>query len=75
MDHTFQASGAISYASVKSILAQNLDRAPLPAMSVAPPLVERENLRRAGYNAGFTPLKEAVGRYVRDYLAQDDRYR
>jgi ADP-L-glycero-D-manno-heptose 6-epimerase len=34
-----------------------------------------ENLRRAGYNAGFTPLKEAVGRYVRDYLAQDDRYR
>jgi hypothetical protein len=59
VDHTFQASGAISYASVKSILAQNLDRAPLPAMSVAPPLVERENLRRAGYYADTGSEKEA----------------
>ena len=23
-----------------------------------------ENLRRAGYNAGFTPLEDAVARYV-----------
>ena len=34
-----------------------------------------ENLRRAGYNAGFTPLETAVGRYVTDYLDRDDRYR
>ena len=34
-----------------------------------------ENLRRAGYNAGFTPLEEAVGRYVTSFLNQPDRYR
>jgi ADP-L-glycero-D-manno-heptose 6-epimerase len=34
-----------------------------------------ENLRRAGYNAGFTPLEEAVNRYVTSYLDQADRYR
>ena len=34
-----------------------------------------ENLRRAGYNAGFTPLATAVKRYVGDYLDQPDRYR
>jgi ADP-L-glycero-D-manno-heptose 6-epimerase len=34
-----------------------------------------ENLRRAGYNAGFTPLETAVGRYVTDYLDRPDRYR
>jgi ADP-L-glycero-D-manno-heptose 6-epimerase len=34
-----------------------------------------ENLRRAGYNAGFTPLEEAVGRYVSAFLNQPDRYR
>ena len=45
------ASGAISYTSVKSILAQNLDRAPLPAASPAPPPPEHENLRGAGYYA------------------------
>jgi ADP-L-glycero-D-manno-heptose 6-epimerase len=33
------------------------------------------NLRRAGYNAGFTPLEEAVGRYVRGFLDRPDRYR
>ena len=27
-----------------------------------------ENLRRAGYNAGFTPLEEAVRRYVTQFL-------
>ena len=27
-----------------------------------------ENLRRAGYNAGFTPLDKAVGQYVTGYL-------
>ena len=33
-----------------------------------------ENLRRAGYNAGFTPLDAAVANYV-SYLDRDDRYR
>ncbi len=33
------------------------------------------NLRRAGYNADFTPLTAAVKRYVRDFLDQADRYR
>jgi len=45
------ASGAISYSSVKSILAQNLDHAPLPARSAAPPPPEHENLRGAAYYA------------------------
>ena len=36
---------------------------------------EIENLRLAGYNAGFTPLEQAVGQYVSDYLDQQDRYR
>ncbi len=33
-----------------------------------------ENLRRAGYNAGFTSLDDAVARYVNGYLNQTDRY-
>jgi len=33
-----------------------------------------ERLRRAGYNAGFTPLETAVGRYVSGYLDREDRY-
>jgi ADP-L-glycero-D-manno-heptose 6-epimerase len=36
---------------------------------------EVENLRRAGYNAGFTPLEEAVARYVTQFLDRPDRYR
>ncbi|HVY00780.1 MAG TPA: ADP-glyceromanno-heptose 6-epimerase [Pseudorhodoplanes sp.] len=36
---------------------------------------EVAKLRRAGYNGGFTPLEEAVGRYVSGYLNQADRYR
>jgi ADP-L-glycero-D-manno-heptose 6-epimerase len=35
---------------------------------------EIENLRRAGYNAGFTPLEHAVARYVTQYLNCPDRY-
>jgi ADP-L-glycero-D-manno-heptose 6-epimerase len=35
---------------------------------------EIENLRRAGYNAGFTPLEDAVARYVTQYLNCADRY-
>ncbi len=34
-----------------------------------------ENLRRAGYNAGFTPLETAVRRYVGEFLDRADRYR
>jgi ADP-L-glycero-D-manno-heptose 6-epimerase len=34
-----------------------------------------ENLRRAGYNADFTPLENAVGNYVTGYLDRADRYR
>ena len=34
-----------------------------------------ERLRRAGYTAPFAPIEEGVGRYVRDYLSQDDPYR
>jgi ADP-L-glycero-D-manno-heptose 6-epimerase len=34
-----------------------------------------ENLRRAGYNAGFTPLEQAVHSYVNSFLNQPDRYR
>jgi ADP-L-glycero-D-manno-heptose 6-epimerase len=34
-----------------------------------------ENLRRAGYNTGFTPLEAAVGQYVTGYLDREDRYR
>jgi len=33
-----------------------------------------ENLRRAGYNAGFMPLETAVGQYVTGYLDREDRY-
>jgi ADP-L-glycero-D-manno-heptose 6-epimerase len=34
-----------------------------------------EKLRRAGYNAGFTALEEAVSRYISSFLNQPDRYR
>ncbi len=36
---------------------------------------ETANLRRAGYNADFTPLEAAVQRYVNCYLDRTDRYR
>ena len=45
------ASGAVSYTSVKSILAEGLDRVPLTTTSPAPPPPEHENLRGAGYYA------------------------
>jgi ADP-L-glycero-D-manno-heptose 6-epimerase len=35
---------------------------------------ETGNLRRAGYNAGFTPLEQAVKDYVANYLDRPDRY-
>jgi ADP-L-glycero-D-manno-heptose 6-epimerase len=36
---------------------------------------QNENLRRAGYNAPFTALEDAVRRYVTCYLDRADRYR
>jgi len=45
------ASGAVSYTSVKSILAEGLDRVPLAKASPAPAPPEHENLRGAGYYA------------------------
>jgi transposase len=45
------ASNAISYTSIKSILAHNLDRQPLPAaqLSLVPPPPTHSNLRGADY--------------------------
>jgi transposase len=43
------AVGAISYTSVKSILAEGLDRVPLPTPASAPPPPDQENLRGADY--------------------------
>jgi ADP-L-glycero-D-manno-heptose 6-epimerase len=34
-----------------------------------------ENIRRAGYNGGFTPLEAAVKDYATRYLNAEDRYR
>jgi ADP-L-glycero-D-manno-heptose 6-epimerase len=34
-----------------------------------------EKLQRAGYNAGFTALEDAVKRYVTAFLDQGDRFR
>jgi ADP-L-glycero-D-manno-heptose 6-epimerase len=34
-----------------------------------------DNLRSAGYNAGFTPIESAVAQYVNGYLDREDRYR
>lgn len=34
-----------------------------------------DRLLSAGYNGGFTPLEDAVGAYVKDFLDQPDRYR
>jgi ADP-L-glycero-D-manno-heptose 6-epimerase len=36
---------------------------------------EIENLHRAGYNAAFMPLEEAVARYVTKFLDSTDHYR
>ncbi|MGH9124317.1 MAG: IS21 family transposase [Acidimicrobiales bacterium] len=46
------AAGAISYSSVKSILAENLDRLALPEPTAAPTPPEHDNLRGAHYWAG-----------------------
>ncbi|MGH9002149.1 MAG: IS21 family transposase [Acidimicrobiia bacterium] len=43
------AAGAVSYTSVKSILAEGLDRLPLPSPSPAPPPPDHDNLRGPDY--------------------------
>jgi hypothetical protein len=43
------ATRAISYSSVKSILAENLDRLPLPGATPAPAPPDHANLRGADY--------------------------
>jgi hypothetical protein len=41
----------VSYTSVKSIMAEGLDRVPISSPSPAPTPPEHENLRGAGYYA------------------------
>jgi ADP-L-glycero-D-manno-heptose 6-epimerase len=36
---------------------------------------DQRNLRAAGYSAAFMTAKQAITRYVQDYLSKDDRYR
>jgi len=43
------ATRAISYSSVKSILAESLDRLPLPGAPQAPAPAAHDNLRGADY--------------------------
>lgn len=53
------AAGAVSYSSVKSILAEGLDRLPLPGAEPAPPPPDHDNLRGAGY---YADNEEEAGR-------------
>jgi transposase len=53
------ASGAVSYSSVKSILAEGLDRVPLPSTTQAPAPPEHENLRGGAYYAQATDDSDA----------------
>ena len=53
--------GAVSYTSVKSILAENLDRLPLPDTDPAPPPPNHDNLRGADYYAEAETAEEAEG--------------
>ena len=55
-------TGAISYSSVKSILAEGLDRLPLNAQQALPvPPAAHENLRGADYWAGGEESREVSG--------------
>jgi transposase len=51
--------GAISYSSVKSILAENLDRQPLTEQVALPAPSTHENLRGSAYYAESTEEAEA----------------
>jgi ADP-L-glycero-D-manno-heptose 6-epimerase len=76
---------ARSFRDLILALFRALGRAPnIEYIDMPPALRERyqyftqsevENLRRAGYNSGFTPLEDAVVRYVTQFLDRPDRYR
>jgi len=76
---------AQSFRDLITVMFRALGRAPDIEYIDMPPIIRDqyqyftqakvENLRRAGYNAGFTPLGEGVGRYVSSFLNQPDRYR
>ncbi len=76
---------AQSFRDLITVMFRALGRAPDIEYIDMPPIIRDqyqyftqakvENLRRAGYNAGFTPLGEGVGRYVNSFLNQPDRYR
>jgi ADP-L-glycero-D-manno-heptose 6-epimerase len=76
---------ARSFRDLITALFRALDRAPNIEYVDMPPAIRGqyqyftqakvENLRRAGYNAGFTSLEEGVDRYVKSFLNQADRYR
>jgi ADP-L-glycero-D-manno-heptose 6-epimerase len=76
---------ARSFRDLISALFQALDREPDIEYVEMPEAIrdqyqyftqaEVENIRRAGYNAGFTPLEAAVGDYVTKFLNTEDRYR
>jgi ADP-L-glycero-D-manno-heptose 6-epimerase len=76
---------ARSFRDLISAMFAALNRAPNIEYVEMPPAIrgqyqyftqaEVENLRRAGYNAGFTPLEAAVKDYVTGYLDRPDRYR
>jgi ADP-L-glycero-D-manno-heptose 6-epimerase len=57
----------------------NIDYVPMPEAIRAQyqyfTQADVDNLRRAGYNAGFTALEDAVTRYVTRFLDCSDRYR
>jgi ADP-L-glycero-D-manno-heptose 6-epimerase len=76
---------ARSFRDLISAMFAALNRAPNIEYVEMPPAIrgqyqyftqaEVENLRRAGYNAGFTPLEAAVKDYVTGYLDRPDPYR
>jgi ADP-L-glycero-D-manno-heptose 6-epimerase len=76
---------ARSFRDLVTALFQALGRPPNIEYIDMPPAVrdqyqyftqaEVENLRRAGYNSGFTSLEEGVRRYATSFLDQADRYR
>ena len=75
---------ARSFRDLISAMFRTLGRAPDIEYVDMPPAIRDqyqyftqakvENLRKAGYNADFTPLEEGVTRYV-TFLNQPDRYR
>lgn len=76
---------ARSFLDLANALFTTLGREPnIEFIDMPPSLRERyqyftqapiDRLRRAGYNADFTELEQAVARYVTGFLASPDRYR